>query len=114
MTATTAHTAKPLGVHCQMPRSRNSVPTGSAAFLMRRASRNSWHVAFALSRPIKKVVVVVVVTMRRGFLGSGVRFDCANLSADRLRHASSLRRVHRDFSVNLCCSKAKIRTARRE
>ncbi len=32
-----------------------------------------------MSLAMEKVVVVVVVTMREGSLGSGIRFDCENL-----------------------------------
>lgn len=38
---------------------------------------------------MEKVVVVVVVTIREGSLGSGIRFDCENLSDPRLLIASS-------------------------
>ena len=44
-----------------------------------------------MSRVIEKVVVVVVVTMREGSLGSGPRFDWENLRLAKLRAASSLR-----------------------
>jgi hypothetical protein len=43
-----------------------------------------------MSRVIEKVVVVVVVIIREGSLGSGPRFDCENLRDARLRAASSL------------------------
>ena len=46
--------------------------------------------AFAMSRVIEKVVVVVVVTMREGSRGSGPRFDWENLRAARFAAASSL------------------------
>lgn len=52
-----------------------------------------WHIPLAISRVIEKVVVVVVVMMREGSLGSADRFDWENLSEARLAHASSLRRV---------------------
>jgi hypothetical protein len=109
-----AHTARPLGVHRQMPRSRKSVPAGSTAFAMSRASRNSWHVALALSRLIRNVVVVVVTATRRGFLGSGVRFDCANLRADRFRQASSLREKHGAYIATANGLQKIKRDARRE
>ena len=51
--------------------------------------------AFAISRVIEKVVVVVVVTMRVGSLGSGPRLDWENLRFARLRAASSLRKMGR-------------------
>ena len=57
---------------------------------MRRASIKCWHMAFAISRVMEKVVVVVVVMMREGSLGSGPRFDCENLSDARFWAASSL------------------------
>ena len=63
---------------------------GSATFSMRRASMKCWHIAFAISRVIEKVVVVVVVTMREGSRGSGPRLDCENLRAARFCAASSL------------------------
>jgi hypothetical protein len=48
-------------------------------------------IAFAISRVIEKVVVVVVVITREGSLGSGPRFDWENLREARLAAASSLR-----------------------
>lgn len=42
---------------------------------------------------MEKVVVVVVVTIREGSLGSGIRFDCENLRDPRLLIASSERKV---------------------
>lgn len=36
---------------------------------------NCWHIAFAMSRVIENVVVVVVVTIREGSRGSGPRLD---------------------------------------
>jgi hypothetical protein len=42
---------------------------------------------------MEKVVVVVVVTMREGSLGSGILFDCENLRDPRLLMASSERNV---------------------
>lgn len=47
--------------------------------------------AFAISRVIENVVVVVVVTTREGSLGSGPRLDCENLSDAKFCAASSLR-----------------------
>ena len=49
-----------------------------------------WHMALAISRVMEKVVVVVVVMIREGSLGSGPRFDCENLSDARFWAASSL------------------------
>jgi hypothetical protein len=46
--------------------------------------------AFAISRVIEKVVVVVVVITREGSLGSGPRFDWENLREARFAAASSL------------------------
>lgn len=60
---------------------------------MRRASIKCWHIALAISRVMEKVVVVVVVMIREGSLGSGPRFDCENLSDARFRAASSLQRT---------------------
>jgi len=42
-----------------------------------------WHMALAISRVMENVVVVVVVMMREGSLGSGPRFDWENLSDAR-------------------------------
>ena len=42
---------------------------------------------------MEKVVVVVVVTIREGSFGSGMRFDCENLREPRLLIASSERKV---------------------
>jgi hypothetical protein len=50
-------------------------------------------IAFAISRVIEKVVVVVVVITREGSLGSGPRLDCENLREARFAAASSLARV---------------------
>lgn len=46
-----------------------------------------------MSRAMEKVVVVVVVTMRDGSLGSGILFDWENLSDPKLLMASSERKV---------------------
>lgn len=48
--------------------------------------------AFAMSRVIENVVVVVVVITRDGSLGSGPRFDWENFSDARFCAASSLQR----------------------
>lgn len=58
---------------------------------MNRASKNLWHTDRAISRAIEKVVVVVVVTIREGSLGSGIRLDCENFREPRLLIASSER-----------------------
>ena len=57
-----------------------------------------WHIALAISRVMEKVVVVVVVMMREGSLGSGPRFDCENLSDARFWAASSLERNRKGLS----------------
>jgi hypothetical protein len=49
-----------------------------------------WDMAFAISRVMLNVVVVVVVMMRSGSLGSAERFDCENLRHDKHSQASSL------------------------
>lgn len=46
-----------------------------------------------MSLAMEKVVVVVVVTIREGSLGSGIRFDWENLRDPRLLMASSERNV---------------------
>ena len=56
---------------------------------MKRASMNRWHTERAISFAMEKVVVVVVVTIRDGSLGSGIRFDCENLRDPKLLIASS-------------------------
>lgn len=62
------------------------------------------------------VVVVVVVTTREGSFGSGVRFDCENLRAERFSAASSV--VNElEYDLNICrcvvsCREA-IRVAKR-
>ena len=60
---------------------------------MNLASKNLWHIDRAMSLAMEKVVVVVVVTMRDGSLGSGIRFDCENLREPRLLMASSDKNV---------------------
>lgn len=56
---------------------------------MYRASINRWQTLRAISFNIEKVVVVVVVTMRLGSFGSGMRLDCENLREPRFLMASS-------------------------
>lgn len=46
-----------------------------------------------MSLAMENVVVVVVVTMREGSFGSGIRFDWENLSDPKLFIASSERKV---------------------
>jgi hypothetical protein len=53
------------------------------------ASRKRWQTDRAISRAIEKVVVVVVVTILEGSLGSGIRLDWENFSDPRLLMASS-------------------------
>lgn len=60
---------------------------------MKRASRNRWHIERAMSFAMENVVVVVVVTIREGSLGSGMRLDWENLREPRLLMASSDRKV---------------------
>lgn len=60
---------------------------------MNRASKNRWHIERAISLAMEKVVVVVVVTIRDGSFGSGMRLDWENLSEPRLLIASSDRNV---------------------
>jgi hypothetical protein len=86
-------TCRPFGVSMYVPRSLKRFDWGSDAFSIRRASMKCWHMALAMSRVIENVVVVVVVTIRDGSLGSGPRLDWANLSEARLAAASSLRKA---------------------
>ena len=48
-----------------------------------------WQTDRAISFAMENVVVVVVVTIREGSLGSGMRFDCENFKDPRLLIASS-------------------------
>src|ERR1700761_643341 len=66
---------------------------------MRRASMKCCDIAFAISRVIEKVVVVVVVITREGSLGSGPRLDCENLREARFWAASSLKRMRSGHTV---------------
>src|SRR5690554_3993535 len=80
----------PFGVSCQSePLSGKLNVAFPSASSMNRASINRWHTDRAISFAIEKVVVVVVVTIRDASLGSGMRFDCENLSDPRLLIASS-------------------------
>jgi len=63
---------------------------GSAAFSINLASMKCWHMSLAISLDMVNVVVVVVVMILAGSLGSAERFDWENLREERLRHASSL------------------------
>ena len=51
------------------------------------------HTERAISFAMENVVVVVVVTMREGSFGSGMRFDCENFSDPRFVMASSVVKV---------------------
>lgn len=73
-----------------MPRSLKDVFCRSVAFSITCASRKCAQIDFAISRVIEKVVVVVVVMMRDGSLGSAERLDWENFREARLLHASSL------------------------
>ena len=83
----------PLGVNC------HTALFDEKSFLLSTdstnlASKNFWHTDFAISLAMEKVVVVVVVTIREGSFGSGMRFDCENLRDPRFVMASS--------DVNVC------------
>lgn len=67
----------------------NSFACFPSADSMNLASKKRWHTDRAISRAIENVVVVVVVTIREGSLGSGIRFDWENLSDPKLFIASS-------------------------
>lgn len=56
---------------------------------MNLASKNRWQTERAISRAMEKVVVVVVVTIRDGSFGSGIRLDCENFRDPKLLIASS-------------------------
>lgn len=88
----------PFGVNCQTAflrgkfgRFGSGLPSADS---MNRASVKRWHTDRAISFAIEKVVVVVVVTIRVGSFGSGIRFDCENFKDPRLFIASS--------EVNVC------------
>lgn len=83
-------TCRPLGVSWYVPRSLKRLEDGSNAFSMRRASMKCWLKAFAISRVMENVVVVVVVMIREGSLGSGSRLDWVNFSEAKFCAASSL------------------------
>lgn len=57
---------------------------------MKRPSTKRVQTVRAISLAIENVVVVVVVTIRAGSLGSGMRLDCENLSEPRFVIASSV------------------------
>jgi hypothetical protein len=56
---------------------------------MKRASMKRWQTLLAISLAMLKVVVVVVVTILEGSLGSGMRFDWLNFKEPKLLIASS-------------------------
>lgn len=74
---------RPFGVHWYTPRSLNTLNVRSAAFSINRASMKCWHMSLAISRDIVNVVVVVVVMILAGSLGSADRFDWENFSVER-------------------------------
>lgn len=79
----------PLGVSCHtaLLDIKSVFPSTDST---KRASKNLWQTERAISFAIEKVVVVVVVTILVGSLGSGMRFDWENLSEPRLVSASSV------------------------
>lgn len=79
----------PFGVNChtELLLRKSVFPSTDST---NRASRNLWQTERAISLAIEKVVVVVVVTILVGSLGSGMRFDCENLSEPKLVRASSV------------------------
>lgn len=80
----------PFGVSCQTaPLSGKLGTTFPSADSISRASVKRWHTDRAISFAIEKVVVVVVVTIREGSFGSGIRFDWENFKDPRLLMASS-------------------------
>jgi hypothetical protein len=82
----------PLGVSCQTePRVLKSALLSRDS--MKRASRNRIHTDRAISFAMENVVVVVVVTILDGSLGSGMRLDCENLREPRFVMASSVVKV---------------------
>src|SRR6187551_1032053 len=78
----------PLGVSCQTAvlDEKSFLPSADS---INRASRNFWHTDLAISLAMENVVVVVVVTIRDGSLGSGIRLDWENLREPRFVIASS-------------------------
>lgn len=78
----------PLGVSChtELLELKSDFPSTDS---MNRASRNRWHTERVISFAMENVVVVVVVTIRDGSFGSGIRFDCENLSEPKFVIASS-------------------------
>lgn len=82
----------PFGVSCQteLLELKSVLPSTDS---MNLASNMRMHVDLAISVAMEKVVVVVVVTIRDGSLGSGIRFDWENLREPRLVSASSAVKV---------------------
>lgn len=89
----------PLGVSChtELLELKSDLPSTDST---KRASKNRWHTERAISLAIENVVVVVVVTIRDGSFGSGIRFDCENLSEPRFVIASS--------DVNVCSTRVNL------
>lgn len=83
----------PFGVSCQteLLEPKSCFPSRDST---KRASTKRLQTVRAISLAIENVVVVVVVTMREGSFGSGIRFDCENLREPRFVRASSV--------VNVC------------
>src|ERR1700704_1164210 len=80
----------PFGVSCQTePFIVNSLACFPSADSMNLASKKRWHTDRAISRAIENVVVVVVVTIREGSFGSGMRLDWENFRDPKLLIASS-------------------------
>lgn len=82
----------PFGVSCQIEffELKSVFPSSDSTNL---ASRKRWHTDRAISGAMVKVVVVVVVTIRDGSLGSGMRFDCENFREPKFVVASSDEKV---------------------
>lgn len=76
LTQNSSTICRPLGVNCQILRSRKERVWVSTAHSIKRAHRNCWQSALAMSRAMLNVVVVLVVTIFCGSLGSGTRTDC--------------------------------------
>lgn len=68
------------------------------------ASRNLVQTDLAISLAMENVVVVVVVTIRDGSFGSGIRFDWENLREPRFVIASSVVKVCSTFENRTRCA----------
>lgn len=88
----------PFGVSChtELRELKSALPSTDSTNL---ASKKRVHTDLAISFAIEKVVVVVVVTIRDGSFGSGIRFDCENFRDPRFVIASSV--------VNVCSIRVK-------